>query len=61
MLWFPLDSFQRTNHCVECGNELNIPIFIDGVIQSDHYKLNQLVARAIDQGQLSALLLINYI
>ncbi|EMX2853466.1 hypothetical protein OP862_05625 [Yersinia massiliensis] len=61
MLWFPLDSFQRTNHCVECGNEVNIPIFIDGVIQSDHYKLNQLVARAIDQGQLSTLLLINYI
>ncbi|ATM77272.1 hypothetical protein CRN79_16120 [Serratia fonticola] len=60
-LWFPLDSFQRINHCVECGNQINIPIFIDGVVQSDHYKLNQLVSRAVDQGQLSTLLLIHYI
>ncbi|KFC79036.1 ABC transporter substrate-binding protein [Buttiauxella agrestis] len=61
MLWFPLESFQRTNYCVECGNSIHIPIFIDGKIQNDHYKLNQLVSRAVDQGQLSTLLLINYI
>ncbi|WP_315708355.1 hypothetical protein [Brenneria uluponensis] len=61
MLWFPLETLQKINHCVECGNVINIPIFDNGKTLNDHYKLNQLVARAVDQGQLSTLLLINYI
>ncbi|WP_111779080.1 hypothetical protein [Pectobacterium parvum] len=61
ILWFSLESFQRDNYCVECGNSVKIPVFIEGKIQSDHYKLNQLVSRAIDQGQLSTALLINHI
>ncbi len=61
MLWFPLETLQRINHCVECGNMINIPLFDNGKVLNDHYKLNQLVARAVDQGQLATLLLINYI
>lgn len=61
MLWFPLETLQRINHCVECGNVINIPLFDNGKVLNDHYKLNQLVARAVDQGQLATLLLINYI
>ncbi len=60
-LWFPFESLERINYCSECGNPVKIPIFIDGQLQNDHYKLNQLVARAVDQGQLSTLLTINYI
>lgn len=61
MLWFPLETLQRINHCVECGNVVHMPLFDNGKALNDHFKLNQLVARAVDQGQLATLLLINYI
>lgn len=60
-IWLPLEHIERINYCNECGNSINVPIFINGKVQGDHYKLNQLISRAVDQGQLSTLLLLNYL
>ncbi|MDK9359034.1 hypothetical protein QQF54_08480 [Lelliottia sp. V106_10] len=60
-IWISLESFERVNFCVECGNIVDIPIFVGDKPLSDYFKLNQLVTRAVDQGQLSTLLLLNYI
>jgi len=60
-IWLPLDSLRRINHCMECDNEIHIPVAIENRDQGDHFKLNKLVERAVDQGQLSTLLLFNYL
>lgn len=60
-IWLPLENLERLNFCIECGNAVNIPIFANGRVQGDYYKLNQLVSRAVDQGQLSTLLLLSYL
>ncbi len=60
-LWFALEDFSRINYCNECGNSINIPITTSNKSTGDHFKINQLVSRAVDQGQLSTLLLIHYL
>jgi hypothetical protein len=59
-VWLSLDDLRRTNYCYECGNEVKLPIYINQKPEADYYKLNQLVVRAVDQGQLSTILLLNY-
>lgn len=60
IIWLPLEELSRNNFCHECGNEIQIPVYLNGKPESDFYRLNQLVVRAVDQGQLSTLLLLNY-
>lgn len=60
-LWFALEDFSRINYCNECGNSINIPITTTNKSTGDHYKINHLVSRAVDQGQLATLLLIHYL
>lgn len=60
-IWLPLEHIERINYCNECGNSINVPIFVNDKVQGDHYKLNKLISRAVDQGQLSTLLLLNYL
>ena len=56
-VWLSLDSLQRVNLCPECGNETSIPVLDrEG---EDYYKLNQLLVRAVDQGQMATLLVLN--
>lgn len=54
-IWLSLDTIKRKNYCHDCDNEISIPVDIN-----DAFRLNQLVARAVDQGQLSTLLLLHY-
>lgn len=58
-LWIQIDEINRTNHCIECNNEVNIPISKNNKQDSDYFRLNQLFVRAVDQGQLSSILLLN--
>lgn len=60
-LWFALEDFSRINYCNECGNSINIPITTSNKSTGDHFKINHLVSRAVDQGQLATLLLIHYL
>jgi hypothetical protein len=59
-IWLPLEEIGRQNYCHDCNNEVELPVHIGGKLESDYYRLNQLVTRAIDQGQLSTLLLLNF-
>lgn len=58
-LWIQMDQIKRINYCIECSNVVNIPIHLNGKQDSDYFRLNQLIVRAVDQGQLATLLLLN--
>ncbi|TZF92221.1 hypothetical protein FW781_22140 [Chryseobacterium panacisoli] len=58
-LWIQIDQIKRINYCIECSNVVNIPIYLNGKQDSDYFRLNQLIVRAVDQGQLATLLLLN--
>jgi hypothetical protein len=58
-VWLPLERLSNSNYCPDCGNSINIPVGANGAVDKDKYRLNQLLVRAIDQGQLSTLLLLN--
>lgn len=55
-IWVQLSSLKMKNQCPECNNKIEIPI-----TGQDHYKLNHLIVRAIDQGQLTTLLLLYFL
>ena len=54
-IWIPIENIDRVNYCYACNNEIHLPISIE-----DKFRLNQLLIKAIDQGQLSTLLLLNF-
>lgn len=58
-VWFPLDTLRRKNYCPECGNETHLPVHQAGQVEKDGFKLNQLIVRAMDQGQMATLLVLN--
>lgn len=58
-VWLPLDRLSASNYCPDCGNLVRIPVHTNGSVDKDKYRLNQLVVRSVDQGQLSTLLLLN--
>jgi len=58
-LWIQIDEINRVNYCVECSNLVNLPVYLNNKQDSDYFRLNQLIARAVDQGQLSTILLLN--
>ena len=58
-LWIQIDEISRVNYCIECSNIVNLPIHLNDKQDSDYFRLNQLIVRAVDQGQLSTLLLLN--
>lgn len=58
-VWLPLERLSDSNYCPDCGNSINIPVHTKGAVDKDKYRLNQLLVRAVDQGQLSTLLLLN--
>lgn len=58
-VWLPLERLSASNYCPDCGNLISIPVHSNGAVDKDKYRLNQLLVRAIDQGQLSTLLLLN--
>jgi DNA-directed RNA polymerase subunit RPC12/RpoP len=55
-VWIQLNSIKRKNRCPECNNKINIPI-----AGTDYYRLNHLIVRAVDQGQLATLLLLYFL
>jgi hypothetical protein len=58
-VWLQIDEINRVNYCVECSNIINIPVFLSDKQDSDYFRLNHLIVRAVDQGQLSTILLLN--
>jgi len=58
-VWIQIDQINRTNYCIECSNLINLPVYNNDKQESDFYRLNQLFIRAVDQGQLSTILLLN--
>lgn len=54
-IWIPIENIARVNYCTACNNEIDIPI-----LEEDKFRLNQLLIKAIDQGQLSTLILLNF-
>jgi DNA-directed RNA polymerase subunit RPC12/RpoP len=56
-IWLPIEAVEARIHCPECGNGIAMPVVEDG----DAYKLNRLVTRAFDQGQLATFLLLNFL
>lgn len=54
-IWIPIENIARVNYCIACNNEVDIPI-----VEEDKFRLNQLLIKAIDQGQLSTLVLLNF-
>jgi DNA-directed RNA polymerase subunit RPC12/RpoP len=56
-IWLTIESVESRIHCPECGNGVNMPVVEEG----DSYKLNRLVARALDQGQLATFLLMHFL
>ncbi|MCA8253204.1 hypothetical protein LGM89_08020 [Burkholderia sp. AU31624] len=59
-IWIPLESIQGINYCPECGNETSIPVHNEGIAANDYFRLNQLIVRAADQGQLATALTVNF-
>jgi DNA-directed RNA polymerase subunit RPC12/RpoP len=55
-VWLQINSIKRENHCPECNNKIDIPI-----TGADYFRLNHLIIRAIDQGQLTTLLLLYFL
>jgi DNA-directed RNA polymerase subunit RPC12/RpoP len=55
-VWIQLNSIKRKNRCPECNNKIDIPI-----TGTDYYRLNHLIVRAVDQGQLATLLLLYFL
>jgi len=58
-IWIQIDEIKRINYCFECNNEVDIPIYQIDKQDTDYFKLNQLFVRAVDQGQLSTMLVLN--
>ncbi len=56
LLWYPLTSITNEMKCYCCNNSINIPIFSKKNILDDSFRLNELVANAVDQGALPVLL-----
>lgn len=56
-VWLPIEHIAQAVTCVECSNPIAMPVDEDG----DAYKLNRLVIRAYDQGQVATFLLMNYL
>ena len=55
-VWMQINAIKIKNKCPECNNKINIPITVN-----DYFKLNHLIIRAIDQGQLSTILLLYFL
>lgn len=60
-IWLPMEQIRRVNFCPDCGNETRLPVFLDDAAAGDHYRLNQLIVRALDQGQVATLIALNFL
>lgn len=60
-IWFLLSDIDEENKCTGCNNPVNIPLHLDGQVLSDSFRLNKLVANAVDQGVLPLLLTANFL
>jgi hypothetical protein len=60
-IWLSLERIERKNICYCCNNIVEIPISEKGNAIGDHYRLNELVGKAIDQGQLATLLTLKFL
>lgn len=55
-LWFSLESIKEDNKCYRCNQAIHMPVSEKGVPLGDSFRLNDLIANAVDQGVLVVLL-----
>jgi hypothetical protein len=60
-LWFPLETIQDDLRCYCCGEQTSIPVYSDGRILVDAFRLNELIAMAVDQGVFPVLLTVLFL
>lgn len=60
-LWYPLELIREENKCYGCNQQISIPIFEGDDELGDYFRLNELIATAVDQGILALLLTMNFL
>lgn len=60
LVWFTLDEVRNQNVCPHCGASIRLPVAKGEFVLADSYRLNELVVRAVDQGQLPVLLVARF-
>jgi len=61
ILWYPLESIREENRCYGCNQYVSIPIFSGERVSGDHFKLNELMSNAVDQGLLPLILTVYFL
>jgi hypothetical protein len=61
VLWYSLETIREENKCYGCNQYISIPIFDGEKVLGDHFKLNELVSNAVDQGLLPLLLAVAFL
>ncbi|TGK00382.1 hypothetical protein EHO58_18130 [Leptospira selangorensis] len=60
-IWFLISELNNNLNCYCCKSPVQLPIFSDGRPVSDSFKLNELVAVSIDQGQFTTALVVAFL
>jgi hypothetical protein len=60
-LWFPLEAIRDDLKCYCCGERTRLPVHSNGEILGDAFRLNELIAEAVDQGVLPVLLTVLFL
>ena len=58
-IWIPINDVKDENRCNYCGNSEKLPLMRKEKAGADYFVLNELVAKAVDQGQITMLPLLN--
>jgi hypothetical protein len=59
-LWYQLDQIEKEIKCYSCSTNINLPVFVESRELKDSYKLNEMVANAVDQGIVPILFFLGY-
>ena len=60
-LWFPFELIKEDNKCYRCNQAVHIPVSKEETPLDDSFRVNDLIANAVDQGVLAVLLTIFYL
>ena len=60
-MWFPLQTIENTLRCYCCAEEIHIPVYLHNKVMGDAFRLNELIATAVDQGVFPVLLTILFL
>lgn len=60
-LWFPFENIGAVNKCYRCDHIVTIPTYRHNRALTDSFRVNELVASAVDQGVLPVLLTLHFL